>query len=482
MRVRFAPSPTGFLHIGNARTAIINYLLAKSNNWKFILRIEDTDRERSTRESEQSILNDLSWLGIVWDEGPDKGGSYGPYRQSERFDIYREYTERLLEENNAYHCYCTPDEIETVRKKVEAENKPYECVNRCGEIGDDDKKKFELDGRKPAVRFRVSRGELITVKDYIKGNITFNSDNIGGDFIIVRSDGYPIYNYIVVLDDILMKVSHVIRGEDHLSNTPKQVLIHRALGIPVPEYAHHPLILGPDRAKLSKRHGITSVELYRKEGYLPEALVNYMALLGWATEDGAEILTFDEIVRQIDLKNIGKSASVFDFQKLRWMNGIYIRNYPVDSLVELFLPYITEAGFDPLAVEERHLKSIITAVRGSCEVLSDIKKVIGIFLSELNEPDEEADKMLKEDYSREIIILTEKLFSGSRINGENFIEGIITMIKEGTELKGKKLFMPVRAMLTGRLKGPEMDAAIPLIGFEKLRKRVEYCFNTYCRQ
>ena len=282
MRLRFAPSPTGYLHIGNARTAVVNYVIARKFNAAYVLRIEDTDMERSSAESERSILEDLSWLGIRWDEGPGAGGEYGPYRQSERFDIYRDYTRRLLENGSAYHCYCSPEELEAMRREAQAAGRPFVYPGRCRNLSEAEKKRLESEGRSPTVRFHVPEGRSIEVDDLIKGRVLFGSENIGGDFIIVRSDGVPMYNYIVIIDDALMKISHVIRGEDHLTNTPKQIMIARALDLPVPQYAHLALVLGPDRSKLSKRHGITSVKMYRREGYLPEALVNYLSMLGWA--------------------------------------------------------------------------------------------------------------------------------------------------------------------------------------------------------
>jgi len=336
MRVRFAPSPTGFLHIGNARTAVVNHLIAQKNNAEYIIRIEDTDRERSTRESEISILEDLKWLGIKWTEGPDKGGDFGPYRQSERDHIYREYTARLIKSGHAFRCFCSREEVEEEKNRCVAENRPF--LDKCRDISVEEQERLASEGREFTVKFRVPENESITFEDRIKGTVTFNSSNIGGDFIIVRSDGGPVYNYIVIIDDMLMEVTHVVRGEDHLSNTPKQILIGKALGIAVPDYAHLPLILGFDKKKLSKRHGITSVDLYRQEGYLPEALVNYLGLLGWSTETGEEILPADELVKLFDLSAIGKSPAVFDFQKLKWINGNYLKKYSISDATDLFLP------------------------------------------------------------------------------------------------------------------------------------------------
>lgn len=477
MKLRFAPSPTGYLHIGNARTAIYNYLTSRKLGEPLVLRIEDTDMERSSRESEESILRDLAWLGIEWTEGPDVGGPFGPYRQSERFDIYKKYTEQLLESGKAYKCYCSPDELETMRKESQGEG-TFEYTGRCRELNTDDHARLESEGIKPTIRFRVPEGETVIVNDIIKGQVSFGSENIGGDFIIVRSDGIPVYNYIVVIDDTNMEITTVIRGEDHLSNTPKQILIAQALGLPVPEYAHHPLILGTDKTKLSKRHGITSVELYRKEGYLPESLMNYIAMIGWATESGEEILSIENLVKEFDINKLAKSAAVFDFQKLRWINGNYIRSYNLDSITDLFVPYIEEAGYSCQDISRGMLEDIIDLLRGKCEVLSDIKKYIGIFLDEIIEPDEEADTLLKDEDSKKLISAAMDLVQ-LEINEENYSTDLISSIKDTTSLKGKKLFMPTRAILTGSPHGPDLDMTIKILGFGKTKKRIEYMFKKY---
>lgn len=477
MRLRFAPSPTGYLHIGNARTAMLNYLIKRKHNATLIIRVEDTDLERSSIESEQSILDDLRWLGIEWDEGPDKGGEYGPYRQSERFDIYKKYTEKLLSEDKAYYCYCTEEELHDMRQGASGQES-FVYPGRCRNLSEKEREEHESHGIKPTVRFKIPAGERVAVNDLIKEKVVFDSENIGGDFIIVRSDGTPVYNYIVIIDDALMNISHVIRGEDHLSNTPKQILIARALNLPIPEYAHHALVLGPDRSKLSKRHGITSVQMYRKEGYLPDALLNYTSMLGWAAESGEEILSIDDIVNQFEIKNLSGSAAIFDFQKLRWMNGNYIRSYPLDKIMELFTPYIEEAAYPVDNIQRDWLESVISLIRGNCEVLSEIKNHIGLFLGDIIEPDTEADNLLKEDDSRIIISAAYDLIHSS-INEDNYVTDLIPSITGDTGLKGKKLFLPIRAIITGRLKGPELDKALALIGYEKSRKRIEFMYTRY---
>jgi glutamyl-tRNA synthetase len=479
MRVRFAPSPTGYLHIGNARTALINYLIARREGAGYTLRIEDTDMERSSRESEESIINDLNWLGITWDEGPDTGGDRGPYRQSERYDIYRQYTESLLEKGKAYPCYCSSEELDRLRREAEAGNTSFVYPGTCRDLTEDERRAKESQGIKPAIRFRLPSGENIVFNDLIKGQVTFSSENIGGDFIIVRSDGNPIYNYIVTIDDTLMGVTHVIRGEDHLSNTPKQVCIARALELPEPVYAHHSLILGPDRSKLSKRHGITSVAMYREEGYLPQALVNYLGLLGWATESGKEIVSLEELTGEFSLDGLGKSSPVFDFDKLRWVNGHYIRNYDLSAITDLFIPHLEKNGFDVSNLERERLENIIDVLRIKCEVLSDIGEFAGIFLNEVNEPDPETANLLATEQGITIIKAARELLEEG-MDSSSFAERFIPSLKEKTSLKGKNLFHPIRALVTGRLNGPELDVALPLIGYEALTRRILYAYERFC--
>ncbi|MCL1832947.1 MAG: glutamate--tRNA ligase [Leptospirales bacterium] len=475
MRVRFAPSPTGFLHIGNARTAVINHLIAKKNSADFIIRIEDTDKERSTIESEVSILDDLKWLGIEWSEGPDKDKALGPYRQSERSEIYREYTEKLLKNSKAFKCFCTNEQVEEDKKQAIAENRPF--LDRCRDLSLNEQDELSAGGEFP-IKFKVPENETIIFEDKIKGEVLFNSSNIGGDFIIVRTDGTPVYNYIVSIDDALMKITHVIRGEDHLSNTPKQILIAKAFDLPIPEYAHLPLILGFDKKKLSKRHGITSVDLYKKEGYLPEALMNYLGLFGWATESGDEILDFDKLASLFDISNIGKSPSIFDFHKLRWMNGFYMKKYPLNEITDMFMPYLEEAGFNVRNMERSRLENIISLIRNSCEILSDINSHAGIFLNDINPISEDADALLNEDYSKDIINI---MYDAVQTMDEESIKtGFIAAIKEKSEHKGKKLFHPIRGVITGRLIGPDLDLAIPVIGVDKIKLRIENCKKRYC--
>src|SRR5215831_8577759 len=333
MRVRFAPSPTGHLHVGNARTAIFNWLLARGHRGTFILRIEDTDVARSTRESEATILRDLKWLGLDWDEGPDVGGAHGPYRQSERLHLYESYAKELLAAGHAYYCFCSTAQLEAERQEALATGRPARYAGTCRGLSVDRAKARIAAGERPAIRFRVPLRE-VAFTDAVRGEVHFHTDVIG-DPVIVRADGHPAYNFAVVVDDALMEITHVVRGEDHISNTPRQILLYDALGFAAPTFAHLSLVMGPDHSPLSKRHGATSVAEFRAKGYLPEALVNYLALIGWSPGSGEELLPIAELARRFSLQAVGHSAGVFDEEKLAWANRHYLKTADATRLAEL---------------------------------------------------------------------------------------------------------------------------------------------------
>src|SRR5262245_60490885 len=324
MRVRFAPSPTGHLHVGNARTALFNWLLARGSNAPFVLRIEDTDLERSTGESEAAILRDLKWLGLDWDEGPDIGGVRGPYRQSERLHLYESYAREMLAAGQAYHCFCTPAQLEADRAADLAAGRPVRYSGRCRPTATAAAEQRIAAGETPAIRFRVPENREVVFADAVRGQVRFHTEIIG-DPIIMRAGGTPAYNFAVVIDDALMGITHVIRGEDHISNTPRQILLYEALGFTPPTFGHVAMVLGPDHSRLSKRHGATSVDEFRTKGFLPEALVNYLALLGWSPGDDQELLPIDELARRFSLEGLVLSAGVFDFEKLAWVNRHYLK-------------------------------------------------------------------------------------------------------------------------------------------------------------
>src|SRR5476649_201308 len=360
MRVRFAPSPTGQLHVGNARTALFNWLLARGSGATFILRIEDTDAERSTRESEAAIVRDLRWLGLDWDEGPDIGGAHGPYRQSERLHLYQSYAKELLAANAAYHCFCSMAQLDAERQEALAAGRPAQYAGTCRRLSREQAETRIAAGERPAIRFRIPEERDVVFTDVVRGDVRFQTDVIG-DPVIVRADGHPAYNFAVVVDDALMEVTHVIRGEDHISNTPRQILLYEALGFAPPAFAHLAMVLGPDHSPLSKRHGATSVAEFRSKGYLPEALVNYLALVGWSPGHGDELLPIEELARRFSLEAVGHSAGVFDEEKLAWANRHYLKIADASRLAELSLPYFNEAAVR-LAPDERGLAFLAAAM------------------------------------------------------------------------------------------------------------------------
>ena len=344
MRVRFAPSPTGHLHVGNVRTALFNWLLARGHDGAFILRIEDTDTERSTADSDSMILEDLRWLGLNWDEGPEVGGPVGPYRSSERLGEYQARARALLTEERAYYCFCTPEQLEAERKDALGNNLPPRYSGRCAQIDPADAARRVDSGEPAAVRFRTPVDREIVFADLVRGEIRFHTEIIG-DQVLLRSDGRPAYNFAVVVDDGLMGVTHVVRGEDHISNTPRQLLIYEALGFGPPAFAHVAMVLGPDHTKLSKRHGAVSVDEFRAKGYLPEALLNYLALLSWSPGENQEVVPLAEMAKRFSLSDVGHSASVFDEEKLAWVNRHYLKDADPGRLTRLSIPYLERAGY-----------------------------------------------------------------------------------------------------------------------------------------
>ncbi len=435
VRVRFAPSPTGHLHVGGARTAIFNWLFAKRYHGTFVIRVEDTDQSRSTRQSEAMVLEDLRWLGMPWEEGPDVGGPHAPYRQSERTEIYNRFAAELMTRDVAYRCYCAEEELDEKRKAAEAAGRPPHYDLKCWH-------NRRNDDAPHAVRFHVPDDGDVTIDDLIRGEVSWKKESLG-DFIVVRSDGLPTYNFSVVVDDHEMEITHVIRAEEHLTNTHRQVLIYRAMGWTVPEFAHVSLILGPDRSKLSKRHGATSVSQYAEDGFLPDAMVNYLTLLGWSSPDGAEIFTRQESATKFSLDRVNSAPAVFDHQKLEWVNGQYIHAMTAAQLRPLVAPFFDvpwlEEGIDVVKTSVHRLNQFADALR---------------FVREY-EP-AEVDRALAEPLAAEL-----------RTNGtpvdEATYKAMVERLKTATGLKGKALFMPLRMALTGSDHGPELVRTIPLL-------------------
>ena len=475
MRVRFAPSPTGPFHIGGARSALFNWLLARKTGGKLILRIEDTDLERSSRESEENIKNALKWLGIDWDEGIDIGGEYGPYRQTERLPIYAEYTERLLASGKAYRCYCTDQELDAERQKLMAEGQTPRYLGKCRQLTAADEAALLAEGRKPTVRFRVPENQDITFQDAVRGTVSFDSNGIG-DYVIVKSDGIPVYNYAVVLDDALMKITHVVRAEEHLSNTPRQILLYQALGLPLPIFGHVSLILGKDRSKMSKRHGATSVEQYKALGYLPEALVNFLALLGWSPVGEQEIFSSAELIELYTRDHVAKNPAVFDIDKLNWINSQYLKRLDLGTLTDMALPHLREAGLieaELTAERKAWVTQVVGAVREYISFAAQIPEHAAVFFQDeiTMENDETADVLRDPDVPQVMEAFLNKLAAMDPVDGEQ-VQAALKAVGKELKLGGKKVFMPVRVALTGKMHGPELIALIPLLGVARTTARI----------
>ena len=471
IQVRFAPSPTGKLHIGNARTAILNWLFARHTGGKLIRRIEDTDLERSSKESEEGIYRDLKWLGIDWDEGADCGGDFGPYRQMERTEIYKKYIDKLLTQGHAYHCFCTPEELEEMRQKAHAAgNSEAWYDGRHRNLTEEEKNAFLAAGRKPVVRLKYPDVD-IKCHDIVKGDLTFPAGSTG-DFVIARSDGTPTYNFVVVIDDGLMKITHVIRGDDHLSNTPKQIAVYQALAWQPPQFAHIPMILGDDRSRLSKRHGATSVAGYAEAGYLPEALINFMSLLSWSSPSGDEILTVDRLVEEFDFSRVSKSPAIFNNEKLAWMNGLYSRALSLEKLSDLCLPYLEKAGY-PLPEREK-LQQIISLIHDNLERLKDcVEKLEFVFADTVSPTTPDAVRMIEKESTPKVF--WSFLRQVDKVEHLDFAQfrKIMKTVSHETGVMGKDLWMPVRVALTGQIHGPDLPKVVDIFGKARCRKRIE---------
>ncbi len=476
VRVRFAPSPTGPFHIGGARSALFNWLIARKQGGKMVLRVEDTDLERSTKESEENIKEALRWLGLTWDEGVDVGGPYAPYRQTERLDIYKQYTESLLANGQAYPCYCTEDELEAERQALLAEGKMPCYQGRCRNLAEADKAKFAAEGRKPTIRFRVPENQQIVFKDLVRDTVSFDSNGIG-DFVIVKSDGIPVYNYAVVIDDSSMKITHVIRAEEHLSNTPRQILLYQALGLEVPYFGHISLILGQDRTKMSKRHGATSVEQYRKLGYLPEALVNFLALLGWAPNSEQEIFSLEELVENFSMDRVAKNPAVFDIDKLNWINAHYLKRLTPQQVTELALPHLQAAGYIDESVTEDEKEKLAQFMALIQEHLSYAAQAVDhvdvYFHDQVEFENEEAEAVLRDaDIPQVMNSFKQKLAGLEELNAAA-VQAVLKSITKELKLGGKKVYMPVRVAITGKMHGPDLGQFITIIGKERTLKRLD---------
>lgn len=472
IRVRIAPSPSGNLHIGTARTALFNFLFAKKMGGKFILRIEDTDTERSSQEYVQNIFDSLKALGLCWDEGPDVGGEFGPYSQSERFDIYPQYAQKLLESGHAYECFCTPEELDAEKVKAQENKVAPMYSGKCKNLSEAEKEALRAEGRKPAIRFAVEHKELI-FNDLVKGDLKFDT-NLIGDFVIMKSNGTPTYNFAVVVDDLLMQISHIIRGEDHISNTPKQILIYEALGVEVPKFGHLGMILAPDRSKLSKRHGATGVSEFVEKGYLIDALVNFVALLGWSPSDGVEIKSIDEIAQDFRINDVSTSNSIFEYDKLNWMNAQYIKKLSNEELKERLLPFLTQ--YDLSELNEEKLLRMVEITREPLVILSDITDAVPYFFGKgVNIETEVQTEVLDTETSQKVLAEVAKSAQDWNFDEESLhhtLDELRAKFKE-QGIKPKETMWTIRAAVTGRTKGADITAVMAILGKAKVLKRIE---------
>jgi glutamyl-tRNA synthetase len=483
-RVRIAPSPTGPLHIGTARTALFNYLHARHTGGTFILRLEDTDVARSSIAYEKDILDGLHWLGLRWDEGPEVAGEaargrFAPYRQMERLPLYAEAADRLRADDRAYPCYCTPDELDAERRRLEAARLPPRYSGRCAHLTPDERAAFEAQGRRPALRFRVGEGTVV-VDDIVRGRVEIDVANLGGDFVIVRADGTPLYHFTVVVDDAAMGITHVIRGEDHLSNTPKHVLLFRALGHEPPAFAHLPLILNPDRTKMSKRKSQTAIGDYRAEGFIQEALVNYLALLGWSTGTEEEVLSLDELVERFDLTEVNKAGAVFDRERLEWLNGQWIRRLEADDLVARLRPFLEAdqaAGRIDRLPDDGELKALLPVVQERLPRLGKIGDLVGfLWVDELTvDPADLVPKRWDAATTVEGLRAARAAIAdvGSVSYEADEIEPPLRAVAEARGWKAGDLFMAIRVAVTGRRETPPLFDTLVALGPERTLDRID---------
>jgi nondiscriminating glutamyl-tRNA synthetase len=489
VRVRFAPSPTGYVHIGGLRTALYNYLFAKQNDGKYILRIEDTDRTRYVEGAVEGIVKAMEWSGVMHDEGLflEDGklvqrGECGPYVQSERLDIYKEYIEKLLEGGHAYYCFCSKERLEKVRQEQKAKGLTPKYDGFCRDISLQEARKRAANGEAHVIRLRLPENKDITFDDIVRGKVTMNTSDLD-DQVLMKTDGYPTYHFAVIVDDHLMGITHVIRGEEWLSSTPKHIFMYEAFGWEAPQFVHLPNILNKNKKKLSKRHGDVAVEDFEKKGYLPEALVNYIALVGWNPEGTGEIMSIEEMIEKFSLDRVSKSGGVFDVDKLNWVNSHYIKNGDLDRLTKLCIPYLVEDGL--IKEEEKDekfewVKRIVKSAQERIEYLAQISEYAKRFFGEEVElENEDVKDMLKKEHVASLLnIFKDKVKNADEINDE-FGKKVFKMIQKESGIKGKNLYMPIRAALTGQLHGPDIDQIIVILGRDTIIKRVEYVEKNY---
>jgi glutamyl-tRNA synthetase len=488
VRVRFAPSPTGDLHIGGVRTALFNWLYAKNKSGEFILRIEDTDEVRSTGASTRIILDAMNWLGLNWDEGPGKELSkYAPYYQMKRkeFGIYQKYSDDLVAKGFAYSCYCTPEKVDEMRKKAQANKLPPKYDGRCRNLTPEQRLQKEKEGRKPVIRFKMPGSGITFLNDLIRGKVEFDNFLLD-DFIIMKASGVPTYNFACVIDDYLMEITHVLRGDDHISNTPRQIQIYNALGWKAPKFAHMAMILGADGARLSKRHGHTSVLEHRKEGYLQETLINYLALLGWSTEDSQQIFSVEELIQKFSIERCGSSPSIFDPKKLLWLNGEKIRSKTVEQIYKLFIEWLKYTNNEKIIEgwDREFLKKSMALEHDKIKLLKDIPSLVDFFfVKDLVYNDDAVKKILLSEKSKDTarLVLTESVerFKNQQDFSSDALEKYARDLAVEKGIKTSQVFHPIRVAVSGRSQGPSLFHMMELMGKDEVVRRLSVAVSKF---
>lgn len=492
VRVRFAPSPTGHLHIGGARTALFNYLFAKQHGGTYILRIEDTDIARNKVDAEEKLMKAFRWLGLDWDEGPDIGGKYGPYRSMERLDYYQKNLEQLLAENKAYPCFCTKEELEAEREAAQQQGRTPRYSGKCRYLSEEERANRIANGQAYTIRFAVPEIGEIRFMDHVRGEMIFQKADVE-DFVICKSDGIPTYHFAVTVDDSLMEITHIIRGEEHLSNAPKHVLLFEALGYKVPEFAHIPLILNESGKKLSKRDEtiLQFIEQYHDLGYLPEAINNYLALLGWSPGGEyveEEIFTLGKLIELFSIDRINKAGAIFNQEKLSWVNSQYIKSMEVGQLIEFAKPYLAEDESFQIYLHnndlteekaEERIHELVALFQTAMIKVSDIVPLTKLFTLQQVTYDEEANDVLKQDQVPTVLASFAEKLNALEEYTPDTIKKTLKEVQKATGFKGKQLFMPIRATATGQVHGPDLNQTLYLLGKDKVLARVSYIQNMF---
>jgi len=476
VRVRFAPSPTGYPHVGNIRTALFNWLFARHHGGSFIVRIEDTDVARKVKGAVKAILDGLKWLGLDWDEGPEVGGKYGPYFQSERLELYKAAAERLISQGDAYYCYCSPERLEEMRSEQVKRKQPPGYDRHCRNLSAEERAQKEAEGIVPVVRFKTPLEGQTSYNDVIWGEVTFEHNTLD-DFVLLKSDGYPTYHLANVVDDQAMEISHVIRAEEWISSTPRHLLLYRALGFEPPQFVHHPMIMGPDRAKLSKRHGAVSIIDYREQGYLPQTMFNFLALIGWSLDDKTEIISRQELIDNFSLERISRTAAIFNLDKLTWMNGVYIRNLTADEFFDAVEPYLMmdiPAG-EALISNEEYVRAVLPLVQERAKTLLEVIELTKFLF--VDEPDYEPNLLIGRDMDTEATVQAlrasqQKLTPLSAFDTDS-LEGLLRPLAAELGLKTGQLFGVLRVAVTGRTAAPPLFQTMAVLGKERCLKRIE---------